>query len=65
MEELFDIVNGNLILKDKIRKKIILILLDTYEPGQGNGKLYAVKYLKDISNFRIKFAVDIVESIKI
>ncbi|MCK9416944.1 hypothetical protein M0Q97_09830 [Candidatus Dojkabacteria bacterium] len=65
MEELFNIVNGNLILKNEIREKIILFLLDTYEPGQGNGKYHAVKYLKNISNIGLKFADDIVESIKI
>lgn len=65
MEELFDIENGNLILKDEIRKKIISFLLDTYEPGHGNGKYYAVKYLKEVSNLGLKFVADIVESIKI
>lgn len=42
-----------------------MFLLDTYEHGQGNGKLNAIKYLKSISNIGLKIADDIVESIKI
>lgn len=63
MIEIFDIVNGNFIIKDDVRNKIISILLDTYEPGKGNGKFHAVVYLKSISDIGIKLAHDIVNSI--
>jgi hypothetical protein len=65
MTKIFDIVDGNCILKDEIRNKIISILLDTYEPRKGNGKFHAVIYLKSISDIGIKLATDIVDSINI
>jgi hypothetical protein len=63
LKEIFDIVNGNFILKDDVRTKLVSILLDTYEPGKGNGKFHSVMYLRSISDIGIKLAHDIVDSI--
>jgi hypothetical protein len=47
---MFDIENGNLILKEVHRKEIKKIYEQTHKPGEGNALFHSIKYLKEESS---------------